>query len=221
MTAHTADPVVLLLAAGKGSRLGEDKPFMHLDGVPMVERTLTVYREAKRVRDILLIVPPGRAADYAAWRRVDVHVIENPEPDRGMISSIRTALSSAWALERHFLIAPVDVPFVKPALVDQLVMTFVARDCKIVLPAYRGLGGHPGLFHASLRDEFFLHGDIAGTREILMRHQAATVRLNVPDPDVCFDIDTPTDLEIAMDGGARWARVDEEADNKRKSRFRA
>ena len=221
MTADTADPVVLLLAAGRGSRLGEDKPLMHVGGVPMVQRTLSVYRKARRVRDIVLVVPPGRAEEFAPWRRVDVHVVENPEPDRGMISSIRTALSSAWALERHFLIAPVDVPFVKPALVDQLVMTFVARDCKIVLPVYRGLGGHPGLFHASLRDEFFLHGDTAGTREILLRHQTATVRLSVPDPDIGFDVDTPDDLAIAMDGGARWARVDEEADAKRQQRFGA
>ncbi|MCA9316133.1 MAG: nucleotidyltransferase family protein [Planctomycetes bacterium] len=221
MTADTADPVVLLLAAGRGERMGNDKPLIHVGGVPMVERTLSVYREAKRVRDVLLVVPGGRAGDFAPYRSVDVHVLENPEPDRGMISSIRTALSSSWAQERHFLIAPVDVPFVKPTLVDQLVMTFTTRDCKVVLPAYRGLGGHPGLYHASLRDEFFLHGDIAGAREILMRHQSATVRLNVPDPDVCYDIDTPQALEIAMDAGARWAAVEEAAERKRQQRFGA
>ncbi len=218
MAADTTDPAVLLLAAGHGSRLGEDKPFLLVGSVPMVERTLATYREAKRVGDIVLVVPPGRSADFARWRRVDVHVVENPEPERGMISSVRVGLSSTWVLEHHFLIAPVDVPFVKPAIVDQLIQAFTSRPCRIAVPSYRGLGGHPGLFHASLRDEFFLHGDIAGAREVLLRHRDATIRLNVPDPDICFDIDRPEDLEIAMDAGARWARVESEVEAKRARR---
>ena len=40
------------------------------------------------------------------------------------------------------------------------------------------------------------------------------------DPDVCFDIDTPEDLEIALDPGARWARVDEKVEAKKKPRLR-
>lgn len=219
MPAGTAKPIVLMLAAGAGSRLGADKPLLDLGGKPMVERTLAAYREAKRVDDIVLVVPPGRAPAFGLWRGPHVHVIENPTPEKGMISSIRAGLTSVWSQERHFLIAPVDVPFVKSELVDKMVGEFLVRACKIMLPAYRGLGGHPGIFHQSLQNEFFLHGDEAGTREILLRHRQSTVRLHVPDCDVCFDIDTPEDYEMAMDPGARWARVDEEADMKRKSRL--
>lgn len=214
------DPVVLLLAAGRGSRLGEDKMFVDVGGKRLIERSLRTYRKAERASDVIIVVPGGSADRFAYLRSPHRHIVENPDPTRGMISSIRAGLESGWAQERHFLIAPADVPFVDPAIVDQLVTTFTIRGCKIALPAYRGLGGHPGLYDQSLSQDFFLNGDTSGAREILLRHQQDTVRMNVHDPDVCFDIDTPEDLAIATDPGARWARVEQKVETKQKLRLR-
>ena len=47
---------------------------------------------------------------------------------------------------------------------------------------------------------------------MLLRHRAKTVRVAVVDPDICFDVDTEADAKIAMDAGARWARVEAEVD---------
>jgi molybdenum cofactor cytidylyltransferase len=135
-----------------------------------------------------------------------------------MISSIRVGLGSAWAKERPFLLLPADVPFVPGAVVTRVVVELFARGAKIVIPAYRGLGGHPGAFSAEVRDDFFRHGERDGAREILLRHRAGTLRLNVPEPDICFDIDTPEDLAAAMDPGARWARVEAAVEEKEKQR---
>ncbi len=213
------DPVVILLAAGIGSRLGQDKMLADLGGMTMIQRALRPYRKAERTADVIIVVGPGTAARYDPLRRIDRHVVENPDPSRGMISSIRVGLESGWAAERDFMIAPADIPFVKPEIVDQLVKTFTMRDCKIVLPTYRGLGGHPGIFHKSLHGDFFLNGDDSGAREILLKHREETVRLNMADPDVCFDVDTPEDLAIAMDAGARWAAVEKKVEAKLKARL--
>lgn len=213
------DPVVILLAAGAGSRLGTDKMLADLDGMTMIQRALRPYRKAERTSDVIIVIPPGTSPTFAPLRSTDRHLIENPDPSRGMISSIRAGLESGWAQERDFMIAPADIPFIKPEIIDQLVMTFTMRECKIVLPAYRGLGGHPGVFDQSLHSDFFLNGDDSGAREILLRYRQETVRLNIPDPDICFDIDTPEDLAIAMDAGARWAAVEKKVERKRKARL--
>ncbi|MDJ0974623.1 MAG: nucleotidyltransferase family protein [Planctomycetota bacterium] len=220
MSVLQRNPVVLLLAAGEGSRLGEDKMFVDVGGRQLIERSLRTYRKAERASDVIIVVPGGAADRFAHLRSPHRHIVENPDPSRGMISSIRAGLESGWAAERDFLVAPADVPFVDPALVDQLVTTFTVRDCRIALPSYRGLGGHPGLYHHSLSQDFFLSGDTSGAREILLRYQQETVRMNVHDPDVCFDIDTPEDLEIAMDAGARWARVEQKVEAKQQLRLR-
>ncbi len=214
------EPVVILLAAGSGDRLGEDKMFADLGGKPLIERTLRPYRKAAQVGDIIIVVPPGASERFDHLRSPERHLVENPDPSRGMISSIRAGLESGWAAERNFMIAPADVPFVKVATIDRLVKTFMTRDCKIVIPAYKGLGGHPAVFDQSLYGDFFAHGDSSGTREILMRYQTDTVRLNIQDPDICYDIDTPKDLELGMDEGVRWARVELEADEKKRARLR-
>ncbi len=220
MSTLKSDPVAIVLAAGSSERMGQDKLLTLLGKKRIIEHTLRTYRKAERVQDTILVVPPDKTATYAPLRSPHLHIVENPDPTRGMISSIRAGLDCNWAQERNFLITPGDVPFVPPEVVDQIVTAFVTRDCLIVIPTYKGLGGHPGVFSQELRDEFFRHGDTNGTREILFRHRTETVRLHVPEPDVCFDIDTPEHLAMAADPGARWARVTEMVEAKRKPRLR-
>lgn len=216
MAGLTSAPVAILLAAGESKRLPPDKLLVDLDGMPMIERTLKSLRSSPRVTDVLLVVPPGGKERYSWLKAVDVHLVENPDPGKGMISSIRVGLGSTWAKQRPFLLMPADVPFVPPAVVTRVVVDLLTRNAKIVLPAYKGLGGHPGAYAASLADDFFRHGDKEGAREVLLRHRSETLRINLPEPDICFDVDTPEDLRMALDAGARWARVDAQAEQRRK-----
>ena len=62
-----------------------------------------------------------------------------------------------------------------------------------------------------------LHGDAAGAREIIDRHRSTCLRVGVTDPDVCFDIDTLEDLDIALDASARWAHVEQLVEARRRS----
>lgn len=214
MAAPTANPVVLLLAAGSSQRLPPDKLAADVGGMPMIERTLKALRGSERVTDVIVVLPPGGKQGYAWLKSVNTHLLENPDPSRGMISSIRVGLESGWAKERPFLLHPADVPFVPASVVTRVVVDLFARRCQVVVPVYRGLGGHPTAFSAAVRDDFFRHGDRDGAREILLRRRAETVRLSVPEPDVCFDVDTPEDLALAMDPGARWARVEAQVEAK-------
>lgn len=221
MSTLKSDPVVIVLAAGVSERMGTDDKLMAMLGKKrVIEHTLRGYAKAEHVQDIIIVVGPGATRRFEPLRTPRVHIVENADPSRGMISSIRTGLECGWAQERNFLIAPGDVPFVPPTIVDQLVKEFVTRQCKIVLPTYQGLGGHPGLYSQEVRQDFFLRGDQKGAREILFRHKQDTVRLHVHEPDVCFDVDTPEDMAIALDAGARWARVEERVEAKRKPRLR-
>lgn len=201
------DPVAIILAAGASERFGQDKLQARLGERRVIEHTLDTYVQARRVKDIVVVVPPNGTRTFAFLRSPTVHLVENPDPARGMISSIRVGLDSGWVAKRDFLLTPGDVPFVPAEIVDRMVSTFWVRKCKILIPTFEGMGGHPGLYDSGLKADFTLHGDTQGAREILMRHRSETVRLAVSEPDVCFDIDTPEDLKIALDGGARWARV--------------
>lgn len=210
MAAPHASPVALLLAAGSSTRLPPDKLLLDLGGTTLIERTLASLRGSPRIGDVVVVVGPGGKERYGWLKSVTVHLVENPEPERGMISSIRAGLASGWAKDRPFLLQPADVPFVPPAIVTRVIVDLLTRSARIVLPTYRGLGGHPGAFAATLADDFFRHGDREGAREVLLRHREDTLRLAVSEPDVCFDVDTPEDLAASLDPSARWARVEAE-----------
>ena len=212
MSVSVGSPSVLILAAGGSTRLGHDKLLLDLGGIPMLQRTVSTYTKATKVGDILLVVGPQQKPAWQWLASLRVHVVENPDPSKGMITSVRVGLSSPWAKGKDFLLTPADIPFVKPETVDKLIVDFRTRSRDIVIPTYRGLGGHPGVYAAALQREFFLHGDANGTKEVLMRHRDRTLRISVPDPDVCFDVDTEADARIAMDAGARWARVEAEVE---------
>lgn len=212
MPVGVGQPTAIVLAAGGSTRMGHDKLLLDLGGMPMLQRTVSVFSKASKVGDVLVVVGPQQKPAWQWLASLKVHLVENRDPSKGMISSIRVGLESAWAKDKDFLLCPADVPFVKPELVDKLVVDFRTRGAEVVLPTYRGLGGHPGVYAASLQKEFFLHGDTNGPKEVLMRHRAKTVRIGVVDPDVCFDIDTDADARIAMDAGARWARVEAEVE---------
>ena len=212
MSSGVGAPSVVILAAGGSTRLGQDKLLLDLAGTPMLQRTVAAYTKASKVGDILLVVGPGQKPAWQWLASLRVHILENPTPQKGMISSIRVGLESPWVKGKDFLLTPADVPFVKPEIVDKLIVDFRVRGPEILVPTYRGLGGHPGVFAAALQREFFLHGDTNGTKEVLQRHRDKTLRIAVPDPDICFDVDTEADARIAMDAGARWARVEAEVE---------
>jgi CTP:molybdopterin cytidylyltransferase MocA len=215
-----AAPIAIVLAAGKGTRAGVEKLLQVVDGKPIVEWAISSFARSQRVHDVVLVIPKGGTATFGWLKGLRTHLVEVPVADAPMIASIRAGLQSTWALEKDFLVHPADVPFVKPEIVDRITREFATRSAEILLPAYKGLGGHPGMYGAHLRQEFFLRGDANGAREILLRHRDRTVRINLPDPDVCFDVDTPEDLKAAADPGARWARVEQEVESRRAGRGR-
>lgn len=60
----TEKNIALILAAGKGIRLGDEqeKAFVPIGGKPLLAWTLLVFEQIKRIQTIITVVPPGREA---------------------------------------------------------------------------------------------------------------------------------------------------------------
>lgn len=56
-----ADSAAVVVAAGQSVRMGggPKKQFRLLGGLPVISRTLTVFEGIERIRDVVLVVPPG------------------------------------------------------------------------------------------------------------------------------------------------------------------
>ncbi|MFJ8023660.1 NTP transferase domain-containing protein [Streptomyces sp. NPDC096311] len=193
---HTEDQVAgLLLAAGGGRRLGgRPKALLEHRGRPLVEYAVGVLRAAGCTRVHVVL---GARADAVRERaRLDGCVlVDNPEWEHGMGSSLRAGLGSlAGTGARAALVSLVDQPGIGPRAVARVLAAY-QDDTSLVSAAYDGARGHPVLFGAAhwAGVAASATGD-RGARAYLQEHEAAITLVECGDVAQPYDIDTEDDL---------------------------
>ncbi len=183
----------MILAAGAGARLGGvAKALLRRGGERFLGRIARLAGEVGVAAPIVVVGPPHGDAVAAASRALGLVVIENPDPARGMASSIALgfaalpegALDAAW-------LWPVDHPDVEIATLVRLRDALGAHE--VALPRWAGRGGHPPLITRGLWSRLAdCAGLPAGARSVLAT--ADVIAVEVDDPGVVRDVDTPADL---------------------------
>lgn len=185
----------LLLAAGGGRRLGgRPKALLEHRGRPLVEYAVGVLRAAGCTRVHVVL---GARADAVRERaQLDGCVlVDNPEWEHGMGSSLRAGLNSlAGTGARAALVSLVDQPGIGPRAVAR-VLAAHQDDTSLVSAAYDGVRGHPVLFGAAhwAGVAASATGD-RGARAYLKEHEAAITLVECGDVAEPYDIDTEDDL---------------------------
>ena len=178
----------VVLAAGAGSRMGHPKADLVVPGTgtTFVDAVLATLAAAG-ISEVRIVVAPGAAGARAGE-------VVNPDPSRGMLSSVQAGLRALPPGAEAVLLWPVDHPLVSAATVRSLVDRFRRDAPPVVVPTHEGRRGHPALFAARLVPELLAADPSRGARAVVLAH-ADRVELPVADRGVVLDIDTPGDLE--------------------------
>jgi molybdenum cofactor cytidylyltransferase len=176
--------VTVVLAAGRGERLGGPKALLlwpgerplaleHVLARSECERVLVVVREA--VARVLRLPPPGEL------------VVSHEEDDLGPAGSLAAA-AACVAEDAVVLVTPVDCPPVSTAVTRRLLeaLGVAAR------PVYRGRRGHPVAIAGSVLARY--RREAVPLREVLASLGDAVIDVEVDDPGVLADLDSPGDL---------------------------
>ncbi|MEU9594771.1 nucleotidyltransferase family protein [Streptomyces sp. NPDC048219] len=185
----------LLLAAGGGRRLGgRPKALLEQHGHLLVEHAVEVLRAAGCAR--VHVVLGARAEEVRARAALDGCVlVDNPEWERGMGTSLRAGLASLSGTgARAALVSLVDQPGIGAEATARVRAGY--RDAaSLVSAAYAGVRGHPVLLGA---DHWAGVGATAtgdrGARAYLREHEAEITLVECGDVARPYDIDTPADL---------------------------
>ncbi len=195
----------ILLAAGRSSRMRRPKQLLPWQGRPLV-RHVAETALASRLTSLVVVV--GAAAPAVSQALAGLSgpstIVVCPDYAQGLAASLRCGLGALPASTAGAVILLVDQPHITPGLINQLISAFLAAPgVPAVIPRYQGQRGNPVLLAARLFAELeTLKGDV-GARVILARY-AATVRwLDVDDPAVVEDIDTPAAYERSQQR-AHW-----------------
>lgn len=117
----------------------------------------------------------------------------------GRSSSIRAGLRTIDQRAQDILVLGVDQP--RSAEAVRMVMEAHRRlGSVITYPAYRGKGGHPIIFSSALLPELMrINESRQGLREVVERHRAEVVRLQVEDAEVVLDLNRPEEYQQAVE----------------------
>jgi molybdenum cofactor cytidylyltransferase len=188
----------IILAAGRSSRMGENKMLAEVGGEPLVRRTARSVL-ASRCRPVVLVAGHEAGKVRAAVRGLDLGIVANPRYAEGLSTSLVTGIGALSESAEAALICLGDMPLVQAETVEALLGGFEGNPgVGAVLPAYGGEWGNPVLLARKLFVEIGqLTGD-AGARKLL-RGRDDVLIIETTDASVLIDTDTPHELAQLRD----------------------
>jgi len=193
----------VLLAAGQGSRFGQPKALVELNGQTLAERGVALLRAGGA--DPILVVTGAVPLDLDGTLTVD-----NPQWRTGMGSSLRAALQALTETRRDpdlgatisaVVVALADQPLVGTEAVARLIAAY--RDgASVAVAAYDGQPRNPVLLAREHWPEVIATatGD-QGARAFLRSRPELVTLVECGDTGRPDDIDTPADLARIMAEG--------------------
>ena len=155
---------------------------------------------------VIVTGPHHQETTDAVRRTLDgtvVSVVQNPQPDRGQLSSLWVGMAAAIAPSTDALVVTlVDVPLVSAALVRRLIQAWHETRAPIVRPAVGARHGHPVVFDRAVFDELRSAPAEVGAKAVLHAHAAEVLDVPVDDPGCLRDVDTPGDYASLRRGEA-------------------
>jgi molybdenum cofactor cytidylyltransferase len=144
-----------------------------------------------------MVVVLGHAADTVASALTDrrFHRTES-DPDLPMFESIRAGFRAAQEIDPSawIVLQPGDHPEVSPATLRALTDGSLQRPVAAVFPQHANRGGHPVLIPPAVAAQILTADCPAGLGQFWLDHPELCHRLEVDDPTILRDIDTPADL---------------------------
>jgi molybdenum cofactor cytidylyltransferase len=193
MTSRPSIAVAVVPAAGASTRFGTMKLLADVGGVPLLERTLASLLDAGVAR-VVVVTRAGATFDAVpAITDARIVIVVNPDPARGMFSSIQAGLAAAGG--DVALVLPADMPFVAAETVAAVVARAVATG-SVVIPVHRARRGHPIAIPRACCDELLSREPTTTLKDALAASGASAVLLDVADAGVLRDVDVPGDLAL-------------------------
>ena len=180
----------IILSGGASRRMGTPKALLRFQGETFLDRLIRLFgvvanpvivvagEHAPQIRDGV------ERAGEAVWA-------VNPDPERGMLSSLQCALAKLPAETEGVFFLPVDHPHIQAATLDALIARFMKDGAPAVVPTYRGEHGHPVLISRAVAGELAALPVTAMASDVIHRHVPETSYVEAGDPAVVTDVDDP------------------------------
>jgi molybdenum cofactor cytidylyltransferase len=204
---------MIMLAAGNSRRFGSNKLIYEIEGKPMYAHVLA---ELLRVREELTLkndrgetLAKVSGSNLCALDQIGITVVTqyeeigqaaealgipvfyNPDPDRGISSSLQIGLNANLDADAC-LFTVSDQPWLQAKTVEELISLYLVSGKNIASVGINGSPGNPCIFGRKYyRDLLALTGDKGG-KKIILSHMQDTAILEITDVRELTDVDYRT-----------------------------
>ena len=190
------DWAAVLLAAGAGSRMGHrPKSLLLLDGEPLIRRHVRCLQQAG-ASQVTVVLGHYATVIAAALTGLDIHIVHNPRPDDGLVTSQRLGLQASPADSEGVLMMLADQPLVNADDVSTLAAQFDARpaDKHMVFPMVNGVPGNPVMLSPQAREAILSQDAAFGCKEWRQAHQSQVQPFATGNTHYTTDLDHLEDV---------------------------
>jgi len=188
----TPDPSIaaVILSGGSSRRMGTPKALLKFQNETFLDRLIRVF---STVAGPIIVVVGHHATQIreGIHRSEEVQFVANPDPDRGMLTSLQCGLKAVPAAAEAVMFTPVDHPHIQSSTLQALAAHVRINRAPVTIPTYAGAHGHPVCIARPLIEELLKLPETATAADVIHRYKNTTCYVEVPDRAILIDIDDP------------------------------
>ncbi len=171
----------IILAAGFSSRMGRTKALLDYHGETFVDRIRRIL--TPHCSEIFVVGAPG--SSFAG--------VINPDPSRGMLSSLQCGLAALPGDSSGCFFTLVDLPAIQSDTIALL--SRAAGPTRIVIPRFQGKNGHPVFLGHDLFEQFLSAHSNSTPKTIITNCSPSISHVDCDDAGTVRDADTPAQYQ--------------------------
>ncbi len=184
----------VVLAAGRSRRFGSAKLLLPFGDSTVIGCVVEALAETG-LDPIVVVAGEHRDSLAEALRDTRAQFVSNPNPDRGMLSSVQIGVGALPPDLNRFLLTLGDQPRLRPAHVAHLLREQRRAGKGIAIATHGGKRGHPVVFDAGYREAVLALQHDVTLRNLIHSHAEDIVAVECESDAVIRDIDTREDYE--------------------------
>jgi molybdenum cofactor cytidylyltransferase len=185
---YSHDVAAIILAAGRSQRMGAFKPLLPFGDSTVIDHC--IHNLSGAGVDTIIVVVGHRAEDLQRHlHEASLRFAVNPDPSSEMSTSIGFGIRALPASAKAVAVTPVDHPAVPANIVSELISCW-QQGAPLVVPTWKGRGGHPVVIDLRFREEMLALDSTRGLKALFDAHPTQVTRLPVDSPYIARDMDT-------------------------------
>ncbi len=189
----------ILLAAGESRRMGSPKALLYYRGQTFIERICTAFLTAGVDELVVVLGAHAEVLRPALPSHPKLRSIVNSRYFLGQLSSLMTGIGALSPESEAVIVNLVDHPLVTAETIKALIDSYREAPLPILIASYQGRRGHPVLFSSQVYGEILAAPLDRGAKVIVRKDPSRVRELQLNDPGILADIDTPEDYARYVD----------------------